>query len=94
MPLGKWAGQGWHSTQLLWVVPASCSYLLLHLGLHSHSLPQAIDDDSNQTGQMLAGLLGWPQATFASKLELEEGVQAATVTREVGAECMQESGPL
>src|SRR6185312_11807527 len=31
---------------------------------------QAIDDDSNQTGQMLAALLGWPQATFASKVEL------------------------
>src|SRR6059036_3727518 len=31
---------------------------------------QAIDDDSNQTGQMLAALLGWPQATFASKIEL------------------------
>src|SRR6266702_1411374 len=32
---------------------------------------QAIDDDSNQTGQMLAALLGWSQATFASKLEVE-----------------------
>ena len=42
---------------------------------------QAIDDDSNQTGQMLAGLLGWPQATFASKLRIE-GDKAA-VTREV-----------
>lgn len=42
---------------------------------------QAIDDDSNQTGQMLAALLGWPQATFASKLEL--GADKATVTREV-----------
>ena len=31
---------------------------------------QAIDDDCNQTGQMLAGLLGWPQGTFASKIEL------------------------
>ena len=31
---------------------------------------QAIDDDCNQTGQMLAALLGWPQATFASKLEI------------------------
>jgi electron transfer flavoprotein beta subunit len=46
---------------------------------------QAIDDDCNQTGQMLAALLGWPQATFASKLKLE-GAQAemrAAVTREV-----------
>ena len=42
---------------------------------------QAIDDDSNQTGQMLAALLGWPQATFASKLRLAEG--KAEVTREV-----------
>jgi electron transfer flavoprotein beta subunit len=42
---------------------------------------QAIDDDSNQTGQMVAALLGWPQATFASKVTLEDG--KATVTREV-----------
>jgi electron transfer flavoprotein beta subunit len=42
---------------------------------------QAIDDDSNQTGQMLAALLGWPQATFASKLKIADG--RATVTREV-----------
>ncbi len=42
---------------------------------------QAIDDDCNQTGQMLAALLGWPQATFASKVTLEDG--KATVTREV-----------
>jgi electron transfer flavoprotein beta subunit len=42
---------------------------------------QAIDDDCNQTGQMLAALLGWPQATFASKMVLDDG--KATVTREV-----------
>jgi electron transfer flavoprotein beta subunit len=42
---------------------------------------QAIDDDSNQTGQMLAALMDWPQATFASKLELGDG--SASVTREV-----------
>jgi electron transfer flavoprotein beta subunit len=42
---------------------------------------QAIDDDCNQTGQMLAALLGWPQATFASKVEVADGV--AKVTREV-----------
>ena len=42
---------------------------------------QAIDDDSNQTGQMLAALLGWPQGTFASKLVLADG--AAEVTREI-----------
>jgi electron transfer flavoprotein beta subunit len=42
---------------------------------------QAIDDDSNQTGQMLAALLNWPQATFASKLKIEG--EKAQVTREV-----------
>jgi electron transfer flavoprotein beta subunit len=42
---------------------------------------QAIDDDANQTGQMLAALLDWPQATFASKLALGDG--KATVKREV-----------
>jgi len=42
---------------------------------------QAIDDDCNQTGQMLAALLGWPQGTFASKVALEAG--AVAVTREV-----------
>jgi len=42
---------------------------------------QAIDDDCNQTGQMLAALLGWPQATFASKLVIEG--DEAVVTREV-----------
>ncbi|MGB7542323.1 MAG: electron transfer flavoprotein subunit beta/FixA family protein [Burkholderiales bacterium] len=42
---------------------------------------QAIDDDCNQTGQMLAGLLGWPQATFASKVKIDG--DKADVTREV-----------
>jgi electron transfer flavoprotein beta subunit len=42
---------------------------------------QAIDDDSNQTGQMLAALLGWPQGTFAAKLEIE--ADRIQVTREV-----------
>jgi electron transfer flavoprotein beta subunit len=42
---------------------------------------QAIDDDCNQTGQMLSALLGWPQATFASKLKISDG--HAEVTREV-----------
>jgi electron transfer flavoprotein beta subunit len=42
---------------------------------------QAIDDDSNQTGQMLAALAGWPQGTFASKVEVDG--QAVKVTREV-----------
>ena len=42
---------------------------------------QAIDDDANQTGQMLAGLLGWPQGTFASKLVVGDG--SLEVTREI-----------
>jgi electron transfer flavoprotein beta subunit len=42
---------------------------------------QAIDDDSNQTGQMLAALLGWPQGTFAHKLDLADG--KALVEREI-----------
>jgi electron transfer flavoprotein beta subunit len=42
---------------------------------------QAIDDDSNQTGQMLAALLGWPQATFASEIVFKDGT--ADVTREI-----------
>ena len=42
---------------------------------------QAIDDDSNQTGQMLAALLGWAQGTFASKVEVEG--ESVNVTREV-----------
>jgi len=42
---------------------------------------QAIDDDANQTGQMLAALLAWPQATFASKVTVADG--KAQVTREV-----------
>jgi len=54
---------------------------------------QAIDDDSNQTGQMLAALTGLPQATFASKLVVADG--RATVTREVdgGAETLSLSLP-
>jgi electron transfer flavoprotein beta subunit len=42
---------------------------------------QAIDDDSNQTGQMLAGLLGWGQGTFAAKVDIADGTVA--VKREV-----------
>ena len=50
---------------------------------------QAIDDDSNATGQMLAALLGWPQGTFASKVEVGDG--SVSVEREVdgGAETVQ-----
>ena len=50
---------------------------------------QAIDDDANQTGQMLAALLDWPQAAFASKVDIADG--GATVKREVdgGLETLQ-----
>lgn len=44
---------------------------------------QSIDDDSNQTGQMLAALLGWPQATFASELSISAAKDSAEVTREI-----------
>jgi len=44
---------------------------------------QAIDDDSNQTGQMLAGLLNWPQATFASKIQIGKDGTSVQVTREI-----------
>jgi len=55
---------------------------------------QAIDDDCNQTGQMLAALLGWPQATFASRLIID--ADAAHVTREVdgGLETLKLKLPL
>ncbi len=52
---------------------------------------QAIDDDCNQTGQMLAGFLQWPQATFASKITLDKNTQRVEVTREIdgGLETLQ-----
>ncbi|MDB5799766.1 MAG: electron transfer flavoprotein subunit beta [Rhodocyclales bacterium] len=54
---------------------------------------QAIDDDANQTGQMLAAMLGWPQATFASKLVM--GDKSMNVTREIdgGLETLEVSLP-
>ena len=54
---------------------------------------QAIDDDCNQTGQMLSALLGWSQATFASKIEIGDG--ELTVTREVdgGLETVKVKAP-
>jgi electron transfer flavoprotein beta subunit len=54
---------------------------------------QAIDDDSNQTGQMLAALVGWSQGTFASELEVADG--KAKVTREIdgGLETIQINMP-
>lgn len=44
---------------------------------------QAIDDDYNQTGQILGSLLGYPSATFSSKIEFSEDMKNATVAREV-----------
>lgn len=57
---------------------------------------QAIDDDNNNTGQMLAGLLGWPQATNAAKVEIDEVSMRAKVTREVdgGEEIISAALPL
>lgn len=57
---------------------------------------QSIDDDSNQTGQMLAGLLNWPQATCASKIEFEEGSDNVNVIREVdgGVETLRGKLPM
>src|SRR5216110_849715 len=54
---------------------------------------QAIDDDSNQTGQMLAALLGWPQGTFASKVAIDG--ESISVTREVdgGLQTVKLKGP-
>ena len=54
---------------------------------------QAIDDDCNQTGQMLAALLGWPQGTFASKVAIEDG--GVAVTREIdgGLQTVKLTGP-
>ncbi len=56
---------------------------------------QAIDDDSNQTGQMLAALLQWPQGTFASKVVLAADKKSLTVTRDIdgGAETVTLSLP-
>lgn len=55
---------------------------------------QSIDDDAGQTGQMLAGLLGWPQATQASKVEIDG--ESVTVTREVdgGVETLKTKLPM
>ncbi|KAI8049106.1 putative electron transfer flavoprotein, beta subunit [Syncephalis plumigaleata] len=55
---------------------------------------QAIDDDAGQTGQMLAGLLKWPQATFASKIEIQEGGKKIQVTREIDGGMETVSAPL
>jgi electron transfer flavoprotein beta subunit len=72
-----------HDTELL---PLSVAKILKEIVLkHSFNFvvcgKLAIDDDCNQTGQMLAGLLNWPQATFLNKLQISNGV--CTATREV-----------
>ncbi|GAA6024495.1 hypothetical protein JCM10207_004514 [Rhodosporidiobolus poonsookiae] len=56
---------------------------------------QAIDDDSSQVGGMLAGMLSWPQANFASKVDLDAGASAVTVSREIdgGLETLKMSLP-
>jgi electron transfer flavoprotein beta subunit len=54
---------------------------------------QAIDDDSNQTGQMLAALLGWPQATFVSKLEVKDGKAVAAREVDEGIERLEVTLP-
>merc|ERR1712137_600013 len=55
---------------------------------------QAIDDDSNQTGSMVAGLLNWPQAGCASKVEVSEDQKSLLVDREVDTGIQQVSCPL
>lgn len=56
---------------------------------------QAIDDDSSQVGGMLAGMLSWPQANFASKLDLDTSAKSITVAREIdgGLETLSMSLP-
>jgi len=54
---------------------------------------QAIDDDSNQTGQMLAALLGWSQGTFASKIDLQDGQIAVTREIDTGLENIKIKAP-
>jgi len=55
---------------------------------------QAIDDDSNQTGAMLAGLMGWPQAGCASNVQLDESKTFVTVAREVDSGIQEVKCPL
>ena len=55
---------------------------------------QAVDGDSNQVGQLLAGYLGWPQATFLASVVFDEAGKSATVTREVDAGVEEKRVPL
>lgn len=75
-----------HVVTTLPIEPINVAKILRHFVLEEKPQlillgKQAIDDDCNQTGQMLAALLSWPQATFASQIELEE--HQVTVTREI-----------
>ena len=54
---------------------------------------QAIDDDCNQTGQMLSALLNWPQATFASKIEIKDKVLEVTREIDEGLETIEVNVP-
>jgi electron transfer flavoprotein beta subunit len=54
---------------------------------------QAVDGDNNQTGQMLAGLLGWPQATFVSKINLADGAMEAVREVDGGLETVKTTLP-
>jgi electron transfer flavoprotein beta subunit len=66
----------WSVAQILAAVVGRERPVLLLMG------KQAVDNDSNQAGQMLAGLLDWPQATFASKIEILDGGHTLRVARE------------
>lgn len=55
---------------------------------------QAIDDDASQVGGMLAGLLGWPQAQFASKVDVKDGEKELEVSREIDGGLEQLKVPL
>lgn len=55
---------------------------------------QSIDGDSNQTGQLLAGLLNWPQATFCSRLSIDDAITSVTAEREVDSGIQTLSMPL
>ena len=80
--------------------PYAVSRILKALVIREHPTlvllgKQAVDDDSNQVGQMLAGLLGWPQATFVSKIEIISGGAELRCVRETdrGLETIELSIP-
>ncbi|KAK6254775.1 hypothetical protein QUC31_016500 [Theobroma cacao] len=86
--LAMGADRGIHVEAARELIPLTVAKILKKLvGVENPGLlilgKQAIDDDCNQTGQMIAGLLGWPQGTFASKVVLDKEKQVVTVDREV-----------